>query len=521
MALRKGTSEEDFVQTVLKDDLEEILVQLKSEIEGNPAATDQGRNTMASAEDANEDCVQLDTATLMMEKIEANVMEASIGKLDDPDGKLPRWLKYAETVVRERVTLIVEGSETALVTALAEAPVATYAATGNNSVIVLYDVKQAGESMSRPAFRPPSLRRAHVRKLVGAILQARSKRQAILENDVFVMMDAGKHGNENELLGSFLNDQGKLLPREKRTIYMNYLEQSIADRRERSRGNLDVMEFTHFVTSKVLCLEDRKHLHYTGSLRSNCLGPVALPDYDALWMLPFGHKKSLYGVAGRVPVGGPGDRASEPSNLEDIDEEIESWTTRAPNRTNATLEPVCYGAETVEFYEDLIDWHRAKAFINLTSTDINAALACIRTKVPYVGITWTDYHKDIFTTELVRQTFALLQDEKSPLYEAELVQLLGQKKKKPKAEAVTIEDTGGGKEAPKHSKAKKGNPKVVEVDTEGKAAAKKAKAKTKAKAKSKTQLLKELKAMQEEEEEEEDEDAEEDDDEEPKDSEDD
>ena len=39
-----------------------------------------------------------------------------------------------------------------------------------------------------------------------------------------MISDARRHGNENDLVSAFLNAEGRLLPKEKRCIYMEYAE---------------------------------------------------------------------------------------------------------------------------------------------------------------------------------------------------------------------------------------------------------------------------------------------------------
>jgi hypothetical protein len=131
----------------------------------------------------------------------------------------------------------------------------------------------------------------------------------------------------------------------------------------------------------------------------------------------------LYGQSGRIAIG---------SKDKETDEEDEREKTTVTTRTNATIEAVAFGASSIEFYEDLFDWHKAKVVINLTSVDVNAALAATRAKLAYVGVVWTEMHKEMFVAEMVQRVFSNFQDETSPMYEAELVEILGRKNKKPK-----------------------------------------------------------------------------------------
>jgi hypothetical protein len=53
---------------------------------------------------------------------------------------------------------------------------------------------------------------------------------------------------------------------------------------------VDVVEYMNFITDKPRVSEDRKHLHYEGTLRTNLYGPVSCPELDSLWQLTFSHR---------------------------------------------------------------------------------------------------------------------------------------------------------------------------------------------------------------------------------------
>ena len=134
------------------------------------------------------------------------------------------------------------------------------------------------------------------------------------------------------------------------------LKESIAERKQRDRGNLDVMEYMWQITSGGLTLEDRKRKFYAQNVRSNKIGPIVLPTLDALWALTYGQKKALYGTSGRIAVGGPTDKDAKKTGSEDEDDE------KTQPRTNNMMEPVAFMDMTVGFYEDLFDAYKAKAF---------------------------------------------------------------------------------------------------------------------------------------------------------------
>jgi hypothetical protein len=75
----------------------------------------------------------------------------------------------------------------------------------------------------------------------------------------------------------------------------------------------------------------------------------------------------------------------------------------------------------------------AKVLINLTSVDVNAAIAAINSKVGYVGVCWTSDHADFYHKELVRRIFQSMKEDNSPLFEPEVKALLSGKKATTKA----------------------------------------------------------------------------------------
>ena len=306
----------------------------------------------------------------------------------------------------------------------------------------------------------------------------------LLATQVFLISDARRHGNENDLLSGFLNQDAKLMPKEKRCIYLEYAEKSIAERKERDKGNIDVMEYMWQVTAGMFCQKDGKRKHFPQSVRSNKIGPIALPDLASLWSLTFAQQKLLYGPLGRIAAGGPADK-------DDFDElEDEKNNNPANHRTNVTVEPVAYMDMSAHFYEDLYDAYHAKAVINLTSAGVNAALAAIQMKIPYVGITWTDAHSEFMQAELIQQVFAGFQDEGSPLYEADLVALVCKDTKNKNKKGQTPKEPKDAEEPPK-KKARPAAPKQDKVAK--KAAAPKTGATAGKKSMSKAEMLKSLK----------------------------
>ena len=64
--------------------------------------------------------------------------------------------------------------------------------------MTLYDVKQTGESITRPHIRIAPLREDKASKMVGGVVQARAKLQAgatsVIDGDMYVFFDGGRPG---------------------------------------------------------------------------------------------------------------------------------------------------------------------------------------------------------------------------------------------------------------------------------------------------------------------------------------
>ena len=70
------------------------------------------------------------------------------------------------------------------------------------------------------------------------------------------------------------------------------------------------------------------------------------------------------------------------------------------------------------------------AMIDLNVGDGKTAMVAIRRNASLVGITYNDYHKEQLHMRLEAEVFKEMQNPESPLYEAALVSLLGNNKKR-------------------------------------------------------------------------------------------
>ncbi|MCP4244942.1 MAG: hypothetical protein GY772_30750 [bacterium] len=356
------------------------------------------------------------------------------------DDALRTFIAWAETYVNEQVCFFSDsGSEEALADKISASPVGKHTATDGTTLAIVLDVAQMGEAVSRPQYRPPPCKRELVKKLIGAVLRARGGKENILENDVYLLLDAMRHGNEAELLSGFRTKDDKAMVKEKTTTFIHHEWESLKARRDLTRGRVQQVEMLHAVSQKVLNLPGRPRLHYAGSTMGNSMAPVSLPDLDSVWNATFAEKKILYGDR-RMLVGGQAGAA---------DEDVPPGDKSQKKRNNEDIEPVCYGARSVAFWEDLLYAYNAKAVIWLATADANGALAAARGKLPCIALCFNDEHACMLRQQLVRMVLAEMQVE-GPLYTPQLVKALAgtPKKARNKPAAVEAQAAAEAKAAP-------------------------------------------------------------------------
>jgi hypothetical protein len=285
-----------------------------------------------------------------------------------------------------------------------------------------YDVKLSGESATKPAVRKPPLR-GHFKKCMNSVFAARQDK--LLANDVFVFWDGGKKGNENELMSIFRrsteDDAGKRatinLEKKKITLSVVYTEESIRERRERVRGlgSIKQLEFVHVVTHKSFTKTDdraatvKDRLKYTGTIAGNVLGPVGLPSYDTEWQETYKVKKDIFGTA-RVAVGGRTD-GDDSDDSDGGDAKRAKIMPRDPD----SREPVFYHTVSADVVEEIIhsiapQIDRVGAVIDFTPGGGVLANICVRKGIPYVGLVFTDCHRDLLTKWVRKGVWQGIQD---------------------------------------------------------------------------------------------------------------
>ena len=141
-----------------------------------------------------------------------------------------------------------------------------------------------------------------------------------------------------------------------KTIFVHIDEESLAARRTRIAGTC-VLEQVHrmqLLTRWPLSLPTQKRKHYAGSNKGNCIGPIALDDWDKVWSVAPERKSEIYGRTHRIAVGGATVDGDEDGENDDDDMELDNPNLERPKfGGGGTLrEPVFYQTMPTKFYED-------------------------------------------------------------------------------------------------------------------------------------------------------------------------
>ena len=114
-------------------------------------------------------------------------------------------------------------------------------------------------------------------------------------------------------------------------------------------------------------------------------------------------KKAILGKAGKILVGGPSEDKVEKPKFED------------------DMEPCTWHFSAEQLYEEVLhSFGPLKAVVNATCADHNFCLACVKCKIPVVGVVMTEEHKGFLETNIKKKMWSLYQDEESVLFQAGL-----------------------------------------------------------------------------------------------------
>lgn len=225
---------------------------------------------------------------------------------------------------------------------------------------------------------------------------------------------ACSHVCKHQYFSCQVNEENKVLRKDKRLIYITYTEESLAQRKERVKGvaTLGQTEYMYLVSQKALTCPVKKRLHFTGTNQGDNIGQVSLPSWDnsITWKLPYKTKLQHYGDA-RIDVGGPSPAGSKDDPIPKQDEAV----------------PHCYHSLGSELYEELIHSYCVKGIIDLTCNDAILPEVCVRKRIPYLGVCLSDAHCKAIEERVGDRVFTKFQEE-GDLYQGELVEAAKKRK---------------------------------------------------------------------------------------------
>jgi hypothetical protein len=186
-------------------------------------------------------------------------------------------------------------------------------------------------------------------------------------------------------------------------------------RRKSRAGTLSIKqtEWAHILTHNKLCLPERPRKNYAGTTCGDTLTDVKVPSREHVWCLPWKQKKELYGKKHLIAVGGKtvGADSSESGQI--------------VKRTDATVEPVIWHPTPPELYDTIISDFFVKQVFDLVPVDDIFAYTALKNRIGYIGICFTQAHKDFLEARLLERLAVDMADVASPLYNASYALAIG------------------------------------------------------------------------------------------------
>ena len=141
---------------------------------------------------------------------------------------------------------------------------------------------------------------------------------------------------------------------------------------------------------------------YPGSTQGTVLGAVEVPAYEEQWLLSKRVKDAF--------LDEEGTRAAPKPALKQKDVEVE---------------PACWFSMPECWYLELLRSFELGGLVECNPLDVYCPIACIKQKIPYVGLALTDALAQALEKQLTKILWNSYQDLNSPVYEAGLATLLG------------------------------------------------------------------------------------------------
>ena len=215
------------------------------------------------------------------------------------------------------------------------------------------------------------------------------------------------------MCGPFIPEGGKRIEAEKKDLHIIVNENSLKERRERTRGDAGRHQIQHayLVTDVEIDLPEKPRKNYDGTNMGDAVGPVHLTSWNAGWRLAWKDKKLAYGKF-RERIGGPTPGLDK--------DEV--------RREDESVEPFSFHGLPFEFWDDFIHTYNIVGDIGMFTANCELALAFIANQKPFLGFTYNEDHTEMCYSHLREEIKKLMLDEKWPrFYDPKYVILMKEK----------------------------------------------------------------------------------------------
>lgn len=343
---------------------------------------------------------------------------------DEDDSSMPTEDKLtaaAARLINTHITLIADkgGADMQLGETIANTRAGSYQGTahkipvGKGNTLIIVDPANMTESSSHPHLRKAQIPQHLVDRAVTAGVTARSMARLGVKDpeanamvgpdDVWVMFDGGRDV-QSLLMKPFRRSANKT----KIPVMITYDEDSLLANigRVTVMGSCKCTETMLLVVAADWSCPRRTHVHYKGSNYSDQLGPVLIDSWesDSVWTLSRKDKKTLQGRF-KIEAGGSVEAGLAPTS---------KWKNRPE-------EPVWFHQKPYNLCDEIVYSYFGRSLIDFSPSGGNFAMIAMRRRLPYVGITCSDFHSECLLKRLLAQVKVAMQDPDDALYRADCV----------------------------------------------------------------------------------------------------
>ena len=265
---------------------------------------------------------------------------------------------------------------------------------------IILDSKMLGSPATAPNHRIIPLNPTVVKSMLRSWIKTRGTTE-LHPGDIYFILDGGMHSYRQKALNCFVDDDGTVLSKSEKLVYLLFDEESIRQRKGCVRGMnaFDQVEYMSMVNATSLDeMPSKTHKFFPGTNQGNKLGDLKIPRMDSLWKLEPTARKELYADPANLfwaEVGGP---TPQPDGSK--------GPGRGAKKPAVTKEPVFWHPSEPNFYEELVHSYCLRDVYDMTAGDGTAALLFAKLKLPYVGLCLTQRHMDELTEWLEYKHFS-------------------------------------------------------------------------------------------------------------------